>query len=75
MEVPDGMFDARKVIHVVDAFGVRWCPVQHEVESVHDVFGGGYLIECIEGLPPVLAVEDDIICVLILNIFNEWYPP
>ena len=70
MEVPDGSFDAWKVVHVVDAFGGRWCTVHHEVESVHDVFGGGYLIECIELLPSVLAVEDDSIYVLILNIFN-----
>ena len=70
MEVPGGRFDARKIVHVVDAFGGRWCVVQHEVDSVHDVLGGGYLIECIEGLPSVFAVEYDSICVLILNIFN-----
>ena len=44
MEVPDGRFDTRKVVHVVDDFGGRWCPVQNEVESVDDVFGGGDLI-------------------------------
>ena len=70
MEVPDGRFDARKFVHVVDAFGGRLCYVQHEVERFDDVFGGGYLIACIEGLPSVLAVVDDSICVLILNIFN-----
>ena len=70
MEVPDGRFDTPKVVHVVDAFVGRWCPVQHKVESVHDVFGGGDLIECIEGLSYILTVEDDSICVLILNIFN-----
>ena len=44
--------------------------VQHEVESVDDVFGGGDLIACIGVLPSVLAVEDDSICVFILKIFN-----
>ena len=70
MEVPDVSFDARKVVHVVDAFGGRWCAVQHEVESVDDVFGGGDLIACIEGLPSVLSADDDIICVFILDVFN-----
>ena len=70
MEVPDGSFDARKVVHMVDALGGRWCAVQHEVESVDDVFGGGDLIAHIEGLPSVLAVEDDSIYVFILDIFN-----
>ena len=55
---------------MVDAFGGRWCAVQNEVESVDDVLGGGELIGCIEVLPSVLAVEDDSICVFILNIFN-----
>ena len=50
MEVPDGRFDTRKVIYVVDAFGGSWCAVKHEVESVEDVFGGGDLVACIEGL-------------------------
>ena len=75
MEVLDGRFDTRKVVHVVDAFGGRLCAVQHEVESVDDVFGGGDLIVCIEGFPFVLAVEDDSICVFILDILNWWYPP
>ena len=70
MEVPDGRFDTRKVVHVVDAFGGRWCTVQHEVERVNDVFGGGDLIACIYGLPFVLAFEDDSINVLILDIFK-----
>ena len=70
MEIPDGSFDARKVVHMVDALGGRWCAVQHEVESVDDVFGGGEFIACIEGFPSVLAVKDDSICVFILNIFN-----
>ena len=70
MEVPYGRFDARKVVHVVDAFGGRWCAAQHEVESVNYVFGGGDLIACIELLSSVLAVEDDIICIFILIIFN-----
>ena len=64
MEVPDGRFDTRKVIYVVDAFGGRWCAVQHEVESVNYVFGGGDLIACIEGLPSVLSADDDSICVV-----------
>ena len=68
MEVPDSRFDTRKVIHVVDAFGGRFCAVQHEVESVDDVFGGGDLIVCIEGFPFVIAVEDDSICVFNLYI-------
>ena len=50
--------------------GVRWFAVQHEVESFDDVFVGGDLIACIEGFPFVLAVEDDSICVFILDIFN-----
>ena len=70
MEVPDGRFDTRKVIYMVDAFGGRWCAVKHEVESVDDVFGGWDLIACIEVLKSVLAVEDDSICILILDIFN-----
>ena len=70
MEVPDGRFYALKVVHMVDAFEVRWCHVQHEVEIVPDVFSVGNLIECIEGLPSVLAVEYDSIRFLILNIFN-----
>ena len=70
MEVPDSRFDDQKVVHVVYAFVGRWCPVQHEVESVNDIFGGGDLIKCIEGLPSVLSVEDDSMCVIILNIFN-----
>ena len=55
MEVPDGMFDTRKVVYVVDTFGGRWCAVKHEVESVNDVFGGGDLIACIEGIQSVFA--------------------
>ena len=70
MEVPDGRFDSRKVVHVVDAFVGRLCYVQHEVVRFDDVFGGGYLIACIEGLPSVLVVKDDSICVIISNIFN-----
>ena len=70
MEVPDGRFDTRKVVYVVDAFGGRWCAVKHEVESVDDVFGGWDLIVCIEGLQSVLDVEDDSICIFILDIFN-----
>ena len=50
MEVPDGRFDTRKVIYMVVAFGGSWCAVKHELESVDDVFGGGYLVACIEGL-------------------------
>ena len=70
MEVPGGRFNIRKVVYVVDAFRGSWCAVKHEVESVDDVFGGWELISCIEGLPSVLAVEDDSICVFILDIFN-----
>ena len=70
MEVPDGMFDTWKVIYMVDAFGGSRCAVKHEVESADDVFGGGYLVSCIEGFQSVLAVEDDSICIFILNIFN-----
>ena len=70
MEVSDGIFDTREVVHVVGAFRGRWCAVQHEVESVDDVFGGEYLIAFIEGFPSFLAVEDDSICVFILDIFN-----
>ena len=70
MEVPDGRFDTRKVIYVVDAFGGSWCAFKREVESVDDVFGGGDLVACIEGLQLILAVEDESICVFILEIFN-----
>ena len=70
MEVPDGRFDIRKVIYVVDAFGGSWCAVKHEVESVKDVFTGWDLVACIGGLQSVLAVEDDSICILISDIFN-----
>ena len=70
MEVPDGRFDTRKVVYVVDAFGGRWCAAKHEVESFDDIFGGWDLIACIEGLQSVLAVEDDSICIFILDIFN-----
>ena len=62
-------------MHVVGALGGRWCAVHNEVESVDDGFGGGDLIACIEGLPYVLAAEDDSICVFFLNIFNWRYPP
>ena len=67
MEVPDGRFDSWKVVHVLDAFGGRWYAVHHEVESVDDVFGGGDLVTCIEGLQSVLSVEDDSICIFILE--------
>ena len=70
MEVPYGRFDNRKVIYVVDAFRGRWCAVKHEVDSVDDVFGGGDLVACIERLQSVLAVEDDSICIFILDIFS-----
>ena len=70
MEVPDGRFDTQKVIYVVDAFGGSSCAVKHELESVDDVFGGGDLVTCIEGFQSVLSVEDDSICILILDIFN-----
>ena len=70
MEVPDGRFNTRKIIDVVDAFGGRWCAVNHEVESVNNVCSGGDLVACIEGLWSILAVEDDSICVLILDILN-----
>ena len=70
MEVPDGRFDTRKVVYVVDAFGGRWCAVKHDADSVDDVFGGGELISCVEGMHSILAVEDDSICILILGIFN-----
>ena len=70
MEVPDCRFDTRKVIYVVDAFGGRWCAVKHEVDSVDDVCGVGYLVACIEGFQSILAVEDYSICIFILNIFN-----
>ena len=70
MEVPDDRFDTRKVVYVVDAFGGRWCAVNHEVESVDDVFGRWDLIACIERLKSALAVEDDHICIFILDIFN-----
>ena len=70
MEVPDGRFGTRKVIYVVDAFGGSWCAIRHEVESVNVVFGGGYLVACIAGLKSVLAVEDYIVCIFILDIFN-----
>ena len=52
---------------MVDAFGVSWCAVKHEFESVDDVFGGGDLVACIEGLQSVLSVEDDSICIFILE--------
>ena len=70
MEVPDGRFYALKVVHMVDAFGGRWCNFQNEVDIVPDVFSGGDLIEFVEGLPSILDVEDDSIYVLILNISN-----
>ena len=41
-----------------------------DTRKVIDVFGVGYLIACIEVLPSVLTVEDDSICVFILDIFN-----
>ena len=40
------------------------------MESVDDVCGGGDLVACIEGLRSILAVEDDSICVFVLDIFN-----
>ena len=70
MEVPDGRFNTRKIIDLVDSFGGRWCAVNHELESVNDVCGGGGLVACIEGLRSILAVEDESICVFVLDIFN-----
>ena len=54
----------------MDAFEGSWCAVKHELESVDDVFGGGDLVSCIEGLQSVLSVEDDSICIFILDIFH-----
>ena len=70
MGVPDGRFNTRKIIDVVDDFGGRWCAVNHEVESVDDVCGGGELVACVEGLQLILAVEDESICVFVLDIFK-----
>ena len=70
MEVPDGRLNTWKTINTMDAFGGRWCAVNHEVESVDDVCGGGELVACVEGLQLILAVEDESICVFILDIFN-----
>ena len=70
MEVPDGRFNTRKIIDAVDAFGGRWCAVNHEVERVDDVCGGGELVACVEGLQLILAVEDESICVFVFDIFN-----
>ena len=70
MEVPDDRFNTRNIIDVVDAFGGSWCAVNHEVESVNDVCGGGDLVACIEGLHLILAVEDKSICVFVWDIFN-----
>ena len=75
MEVPDGRFNTRNIIDVVDAFRGSWCSVTHEVYSVDDVCGGGDLVSCIEGLQLILAVEDESICVFVLDIFNQWHPP
>ena len=75
MEVPDGRFNARKIVDVVDAFVGSWCAVNHEFECVDDVCSGGDLIVCIEGLQFILAVEDESICVIVLDIFNYWYSP
>ena len=59
----------------MDAFGGSWCSVTHEVESVDDVCDGWDLVAFIEGLQSILAVEDEIICVFVLDIFNQWYSP
>ena len=75
MEVPDGRFNNRKVIYEMDAFRGSWCAVNHEVDSVDDVFGVEDLIAYIEVLQSILAVDDDSICIFILDIFNQWYPP
>ena len=70
MEVPDGRFDTRKVIYVVDAFGGSWCAVKNELESVNDVFGSGDLVAFIEGLKSIFAVEDDSVYIFFYDIFN-----
>ena len=70
MEVPDGRFNTQNIIYVVNAFGGSWCVIKHEVESADDIFGGGELVACIEGLQYILAVEDDSVCIFILEIFN-----
>ena len=75
MGVPDGRFNTRKIIDVVDAFGGRWCFVNHEVESVNEFCGDGDLVAYIEGLHSILAVEDESICVFVLDIFDQWYSP
>ena len=70
MEVPDGRFNTRKIIDVVDAFRGSWYAFNHEAESVNDVCGGGDLVACIEGLQLILAVEDESIFVFVLDIFK-----
>ena len=70
MEVPDGWFNTRKIIDVMDAFGGGWCSVTHEVESVDDVCGGWDLVACIAALHSILDVEDESIYLLVLDIFN-----
>ena len=75
MEVPDGRLNAQKIIDVVDAFGGSWCSVTHEMESVDNVCGGWYLVACIEGLQSILTIEEESICVFVLDICDQWYPP
>ena len=70
MEVPDGRFNTWKFIDVVAAFGGSWCAVNHELVSFDVVYGGGDFVACIEGLQSIIAVEDESICVLVLDIFN-----
>ena len=70
MEVSDGRFNTWNIIDVVDAFGCRWCAVNHKVESVDAICGGGDLVACFEVLQSILAVEDESICVFVLDIFN-----
>ena len=75
MEVPDDRFNARKIIDMVDAFGGRWCSVTHEVHSVDNVCGGWDLVACIEVLQSILTVEEESVCIFVLDICDYWCPP
>ena len=48
----------------------RWCAVNHEVESVDDICGGGDLVACNEGFKSIVSVKDESISAFVLDIFN-----
>ena len=75
MEVSDCWFDTGEVVDVVDGFCCVWGMVDEEVESFHDGVGGWDVERCVQVLSSVRAVEEDSVCVVVLDIVGEGNPP